>query len=177
MVSLAGLTIITCQLRGSAWLSRPLWICTGTRITGAHGRSTASTGSRANAHQKMARRLLLVPAGISGRRCGAGWGCRYSRLNFRSRARAEDPARWRGPLTPLVRTGPGDGRTAPDDVDVWMEMRHMAVASQPARVVIPWPVRERSPVSRTGPGATVPAGYQPAGCGRSGYPSALAAAV
>src|SRR5689334_2380708 len=58
---------------------------------------------------------------------------------------ARPASRWRGPLTPLVRAGPGDGRTAPDDVDVWMEMRHMAVASQPARVVIPWPVRGKDP--------------------------------
>lgn len=109
---------MTWPLSGSTWLSRP---CGSARARGsrAQSRNTASTGSRAKAHQKMTRRLLLVPTGISGPRCGAGWGCRSSRLNSRSRARAEDPARWRGPLTPLVRAGPGDGRTAPDDVDVW----------------------------------------------------------
>lgn len=106
---------------------KTLWICTGTRITGAESKHGQHGQPRKGSPEDDKKAAASADRHLRSQM--RRWmGLSVQPAEFPLPCSGGRPGRWRGPLTPLVRAGPGDGRTAPDDVDVWMEMRHMAVA-------------------------------------------------
>jgi hypothetical protein len=92
---------------------KTLWICTGTRITGAESKHGQHGQPRKGSPEDDKKAAASADRHLWSQM--RRWvGLSVQPAEFPLPCSAEDPARWRGPLTPLVRAGPGDGRTAPD---------------------------------------------------------------